>query len=229
MKNLMKKAVATAVIAASAGAAMAEISGSAQVDSMYLWRGQDIGGAQVSGSLDYSHDSGLYVGAWTTSAQEADYYAGFANEVGSFSYDLGYVAYDYWDGSAGQNGNGSADDQDLQEFYAIFGVADFGLEVWKGVGVYGKGKPNERNYNKDLYVAFSYSLDKLSATVGTFHGNYKTQADGHIEDDYTHVDISYAVNDNFSFTASKVVSADEFSAVVNADDLKLNASYSFDF
>ena len=76
MKNvfgLKKTVIASAVAAASVMApaiAAAEISGSLGIASMYLWRGQDVsaGTANVSGSLDFTTDVGLYAGTWVSSA-----------------------------------------------------------------------------------------------------------------------------------------------------------------
>ncbi len=80
----------------------AEVSASAGVASSYLWRGQNLsnGAAVVSGSLDYSHESGAHAGAWVSSGDvamgtEYDLYIGYAGEIGKLSYDVGYIGYIY--------------------------------------------------------------------------------------------------------------------------------------
>jgi uncharacterized protein (TIGR02001 family) len=55
----------------------------------------------IQGGFDWSHDSGIYFGTWASNVEfndahiEMDFYAGFANEVGAFSYDLGAIYYWY--------------------------------------------------------------------------------------------------------------------------------------
>ncbi len=48
--------------------AQAEVSASLTLSSMYLWRGTNLtpDGPSISGSLDYSNESGVYAGIWTT-------------------------------------------------------------------------------------------------------------------------------------------------------------------
>jgi uncharacterized protein (TIGR02001 family) len=69
--------------------------------SNYVWRGitQSNDDAAVSGGLDYSHDSGIYVGTWTSStawgSPEIDLYGGFAKTFGSVGVDVGLTRYYY--------------------------------------------------------------------------------------------------------------------------------------
>ena len=103
----IKKTVLAASVAATMAAglaapsiAVAEVSGTVGVSNMYFWRGQDLteGNAQVFGSLDYAHSTGLYAGIWGSSelgGTEYDLYAGYAGSLGDFSYDIAYVDYNY--------------------------------------------------------------------------------------------------------------------------------------
>ena len=74
--------------------------------SDYAWRGysQTDEEMAISGSLDYSHASGFYLGAWasnidfgSTSSMEVDVYAGFGGDIADsgVSYDLGVLRYMY--------------------------------------------------------------------------------------------------------------------------------------
>jgi uncharacterized protein (TIGR02001 family) len=95
--------------------------------SQYIFRGlqQTNGNPALQGSIDYSHESGLYVGTWLSTISwardaysedqddnsntsdsafydkggrlEMDFYAGFANEIGEtgVGYDLGVLRYQY--------------------------------------------------------------------------------------------------------------------------------------
>jgi uncharacterized protein (TIGR02001 family) len=89
-----------------------EVSASASVASMYLWRGQDLGNgaAAVSGDLTASM-GGAYAGVWTSSGdtaagQEYDLYVGFGGEAEDFSYDLSIWTYTY-SGDDTVNGEGN--------------------------------------------------------------------------------------------------------------------------
>lgn len=115
-----KTILASALLAAT-GVAQAEVSANLGVQSNYYFRGitQTDDGAAVSGGLDYSDDSGLYVGTWMsnidfTSAPKAsvevDLYAGYGGDIGDsgFSYDLSGWYY-YYPGAGGDAQNGELD------------------------------------------------------------------------------------------------------------------------
>lgn len=204
MKTALKMTALAAAISATAVpmTAAAEVSGSLGIANIYLWRGMDLsaGGAQVHGSLDYAHETGLYGGVWGSSESgksEYDVYAGFAGEAGSLSYDIAYVDYNY------PNETGA----DFQEAILGLGFAGVSFTGAFGVGQYGhdtagSGPATEAEDNKDNYFNLSYTYDKFTAAVGT----WDKDAD---ESNYSHVDLTYALNDSLSFTASKVVASDD--------------------
>lgn len=200
MKTALKMTALAAAISATAVpmTAAAEVSGSLGIANIYLWRGMDLsaGGAQVHGSLDYAHETGLYGGVWGSSESgksEYDVYAGFAGEAGSLSYDIAYVDYNY------PNETGA----DFQEAILGLGFAGVSLTSAIGVGQYGHdGHGTKAEDNKDNYFNLSYTYDKFTAAVGT----WDKDAD---ESNYSHVDLTYALNDSLSFTASKVVASDD--------------------
>ncbi|WP_028292267.1 TorF family putative porin [Oceanobacter kriegii] len=168
--------------------AQAEVSASVDVASSYLWRGQNLsaGSAVVAGSLDYSHESGLYLGAWTSSGDselgtETDFYVGFAGEAGDLGYDLGYVTYIYTE---------TADDEfdDAAEFYLGLSYDIAGLTLYKN-----------SDFDVDgLYGVVDVAIPDTAFSVA-LGSNFDTGAD------YTHIDVSYAYNDQISFTASKII------------------------
>lgn len=101
MSKMTKSLVAGAVLAAStlvSGTAMAGASANIGMASDYYFRGVDQGsGATASAGLDYDMN-GIYVGAWVadvTQGMEYDLYVGYAGEYEGFSYDIGYVTYNY--------------------------------------------------------------------------------------------------------------------------------------
>lgn len=97
--KLRKIALATSLVLSSS-MAFAGVSGNVGVSSDYFWRGITQGGnsATVSGGLDYSHDSGVYVGTWVADLNgetEVDLYGGFSGEAAGIGYDIGYIYYHY--------------------------------------------------------------------------------------------------------------------------------------
>ncbi|MDF1629038.1 MAG: TorF family putative porin [Alcanivoracaceae bacterium] len=230
-KSVLKMSALAVAFAAAAApiTAAAEVTGSLGISNFYLWRGQDLsnGGAVVSGSLDYSHGSGAYAGVWTSSETvfgtgaggEYDAYLGFAGEAGGLSYDLSYVSYMYpgIDQGFGEQG----------EFILGLGLGDFGLTYYTSVY---KFPGTDLEIGDDDYLTLSYAYDKFGFMVGTW---MLDAADS----DYTHVDISYSPVENLTFTASKIVAADDLAATASApaftpadeQDVLINVGYAFSF
>jgi uncharacterized protein (TIGR02001 family) len=101
MSKMTKTLVAAAVLAAStlvSGTAMAGASANIGMVSDYYFRGIDQNsGATASAGLDYDMN-GIYVGTWVADVNigmEYDLYVGYAGEYKDFSYDIGYVTYNY--------------------------------------------------------------------------------------------------------------------------------------
>jgi uncharacterized protein (TIGR02001 family) len=179
MKTLTKSLIATALLTTGI-AAQAEVSGGAAIASSYLWRGFDLsaGSAAVSGSLDYSHESGLYAGIWgssgdDTAGTEYDLYGGFGGEVGDIGYDIGYVNYKYPNSVTAE----------FEEIYVGLSYGDFGITVYDN---------DDADYT---YVA-------LSADLGDFNITY-----GDWSTDGSHIDLTYGTGD-LAFTLSQASGAD---------------------
>ena len=111
-KTVLTAAVSTALIAGGlvTTKAHAELSFNVGVTSNYMFRGltESNDDAAVQGGVDFEHDSGFYVGAWTSSlggaqdgeeslGYELDIYFGFAGEITDtgVGFDVGYNAYIY--------------------------------------------------------------------------------------------------------------------------------------
>jgi hypothetical protein len=193
-------ALATAMTAGLAATATSqaevEVSASAAVSNMYLWRGTDLGAKGVpaiSGDLTVS-TGGAYAGVWTSSGdssagQEYDLFVGYGMEAGDVAIDVSYWSYVY----------PSDDGDDIADLHEIVASAAF-----KGasLGVYYNIDQDEDESTDYIYTTLGYGVDKLSATYGM-----TTYSDTE-DKDYAHLDLSYAYNDNISFTLSQVVSAD---------------------
>lgn len=211
-KKLIASSVAAAVVSAASFApvANAEVSASVGVASSYLWRGLDLGSGTpaVSGDLSYSA-GGAYFGTWvssgdTSAGTEYDLYAGYGGEAGGFSYDLSVWNYVY-------PGGGSQEDTfgDLTEVILGVGFGPVSFAWYENVATNG----GDETYR---YFTLGASHGAFSATVG----HHDTKDTGL---SMTHVDFSYAYNDNLTFTLSQVVKDQDDSF---DDDLKLVASYS---
>ncbi|MCB1960015.1 MAG: TorF family putative porin [Rhodocyclaceae bacterium] len=121
-KMILKAAVAAACVSMLSGAALAEeVSANVGFVSDYQYRGysQSNENMALQGGFDYAHDSGLYVGVWGSSIDwlakgglEVDVYAGYANSIGDFGYDVGVLQYFY---PGGETSGG--DDADTTEAY----------------------------------------------------------------------------------------------------------------
>jgi uncharacterized protein (TIGR02001 family) len=197
-KSVLKLSVlAVAIATAAPMTATAEVSGSLDIANQYLWRGVTLStGGTVSGSLDYEHSSGFYAGIWTSSEEigvEYDLYAGFAGEAGDFSYDLGVVQYRYSVGGDGRGPGGPSSDY-FQDAYLGLGFGDFGFEAYIGFGDDGGGDKYKDNYFTVSYGGF----DKVGILLG--YADFDAS-----EDNYMHLDLSYEVVENLTFTASTIV------------------------
>jgi uncharacterized protein (TIGR02001 family) len=198
-------ALATAMTAGlvATSTSQAEVSASVDIASSYLYRGTSLGKSEavVSGSLDYAHASGAYVGAWASSGDtengsEYDIYFGYAGTAGSLSYDVGYASYIYplmsEEAVADTSNNITATKDeigDVTELYLNLSAAgvDFSTYFSDNGGDY-------------VYNSLGYGMDKFYGLVGV---NTDLEDDG--KSAYTHIDVSYAYNDNVTFTASKIV------------------------
>jgi uncharacterized protein (TIGR02001 family) len=196
-------ALATVMTAGLVGTTttQAEVSASAGVASSYLWRGQNLsnGAAVVSGSLDYGHESGAYAGAWVSSGDAAmgteyDLYVGFAGEAGDLSYDVGYVGYIYPSQNEEAVAKGDADATADE----LGNMSDLYLNLsFAGVDFTTNFSDNGGDY---VYNTLGYGMGAVSGLIGV---NTDLEEDG--KGAYTHINLSYAHNDNISFTVSKMV------------------------
>ncbi|MGB1092592.1 MAG: TorF family putative porin [Oceanobacter sp.] len=219
MKKLSQAIVAaTALTAGIAGVQTAnavEVSASAAVANMYLWRGQDLGNgaAAVSGDITVS-EGGLYGGVWassgdTTYGQEYDLYVGYGGEADALSYDVSLLSYVY-PGDDGANGEGNT--FGLTDLVVSLGYDAFGFSYYYPV--------SNSNPDSAYYATLSYGMGDYGLTVGK-------AGDDVANSGYFHVDLSYAYNDSLGFTVSKIVSDEaEDTADEMDDDIKFVVSYS---
>jgi len=210
MKKVVVSLLASlSLVASFSHTASAEVSASVAVANTYLWRGIDVsaGTAAVSGDLTYSKE-GFTAQVWATSMNsdlgaEVDLIASYAFSLGSVDLDVGYIGYLF-----------PKDNIEVGDVNEIYAGASFGLfslyhyeDFSSDDGELFLGDTDNR------YTTFAVSKDKYGALLGVDHGDIG----------YSHIDLSYAYNDQLSFVLSKVFDNDD--DLVSDDDLKFVLSY----
>lgn len=203
------------VIPASAHA----VTGNVSLVSDYLYRGisQTHGRPAIQGGFDYAHASGFYAGVWgssiswltdspavsgATNAQlELDTYFGFKNSLaGDFSYDVGFLRYNYPASYVATLPAGAAK-ADTDEIYGALGYKFVIAKVSCTLGnAFGIDKSRGTTY---VDLSASYPLADSGFTVSAHVGkqNYKgAVADGLAAANSTpaYMDYKIGVTKNFS-------------------------------
>jgi uncharacterized protein (TIGR02001 family) len=192
MKTFSKGLLAAAVLAVASTSATVvqadlladtEVSASVGVSNLYLFRGSDLskGSAQVWGDLSASL-AGAYAGVWASSGDDSlgteyDLYLGYGGDLGGFSYDVALINYLYPTPTGNNSPQGFAD---YTEAVTTVGYGPVSFSFVKDI-----------TSGTSIYKTFSYEIGSVSFLYGDFTGT----TDGHF-------DISYAYNDNLSFTVS---------------------------
>jgi uncharacterized protein (TIGR02001 family) len=146
------------------------------LSSQYLYRGltQSNYRPALAAGVDYSHASGFYAGVWASSITwlrnfgissgrvEIDTYLGFKNTVGDFTYDVGYLRYNY-PGSVTEGFT----KPDTDEIYLAGTFKEYTLKYSHGVSnVFGTAD-SKNTYYLDLTAAFPLPQSMtLTAHVG---------------------------------------------------------------
>jgi len=198
MKMKQKLIAGAIALSAMAGfavpAAHAEVAATVGIANMYYWRGYDLGGgAALTGDINYS-SNGFFVGAWTSSGDEAlgteyDLYAGYAGSVGDFTYGLSVVSYNY----PSLGGTEKIAPGDYVEVIPTIGYGPVTLTYYDAVAA--EVAPLD---NKDYsYATLAVEFDKLTIKYGQHMDDGSTTS--------SHLDITYAYNDNLSFTIGSLI------------------------
>jgi uncharacterized protein (TIGR02001 family) len=206
----MKREILSAVIAGGVlvtgtllpSLARADLSANIGVANMYLWRGQNLtkSGAQVQGGIKFSHATGLYAGAWTTTetdGHETDLYFGYGGAIQQFKYDVSYWHYLYpEDRSAGLQvdlGKNDVADAVLSGGYGPITVTGYiQMEAPDGTA---------SNQDENNYFTISAMFDKFMLTYGMWALETSTSGD-----EYTHLTAMYSATPELSLGVSFVQS-----------------------
>lgn len=199
-------AVSGSLLTAQHAAAEVEVAASVAVSSMYFWRGQSLGSGSpaVSGDISAS-TAGAYVGIWGSSGDDAlgneyDLYAGYGAEMDGFSFDISVWNYNYPNDPTGA--------------YDTFGSLS---EVILSLGF----GPVTFTYYDNVAGGTGYEYYTLEGGMGSFSAKLGYSDPEGPDNNYTHLDLTYAYNDNLSFTVSKLDNEefDEAEGGVNEDTL----------
>jgi uncharacterized protein (TIGR02001 family) len=237
--NVFKATVLAAGLAPAMG--LAEVTGNVGASNNYVWRGvtQTNDAPSISGGVDYAHESGFYAGTWLGNVDfatapanslpgyEQDYYLGFSGGE-DFTYDVGYIWYDY----------PLAEAADFGEVYAGVGFSMFSLSInyTTNSEVEDTDGSAESFVEGDLYASASAAFPlendtELSLTVG--HYAFDDDGDdigGGQEADlnYTHYS-AYISKGEFAFGVEANDAEGEFPASRGADDPRFVVSWSKSF
>ncbi len=203
LKKILPAAIAAAAVLVTAAPAQANsLEGSVGVASMYLFRGMDAGdGApEVYGDITWDIGAGIYASAWmsnSSSGPETDFIAGWSQDFGGFTIDIGAVNYYYAHNDDADNFGDSSE--------AYLGLGFAGVEFYYYDNVAGSS-----GYS---YFSLGYSYDKYSILFGQVEDGGQRYIDEDFPNlgkenwsgDYQHIDFSYAMTDNLTFTVSQVI------------------------
>lgn len=164
-------------------------SASVALTTDYIWRGvsQSNNDPAIQGSLDLSHESGFYVGAWASSVEfgdqdnsmELDVYGGFSREIDfggalpfAIGYDIGILRYEYT----------SQPDLGFTELYFGGSISPFENFNFSTYYYYGL-KIDHTKPGEYTDISADYTLpDSLGGITLLAHGGYYNQKGGGADD-----------------------------------------------
>jgi uncharacterized protein (TIGR02001 family) len=157
--------------------------------SQYRFRGieQTSGKAAIQGGLDFTHTSGLYLGAWASNVNwvkdfngaskgdyEVDLYGGYKAEImPGLSYDVGMITYQYPgndSGAVGTPGAGGFSKADTTEFYGALTYQMFTLKYSQSLGDF----LGNLNSNGSRYIELAANFDLGNGYTLTPHVGRQT-------------------------------------------------------
>lgn len=208
-RNLILGAAISSAL--TSGVAMADLSGNAAASNNYIWRGvtQTGNAAAVSGGIDWSDASGLYVGTWIGDVDftgaggqkgyEMDVYAGFAGEAGEVGYDVGVITYQY---PMEPNIN-------FTEAYVTGSMGMVSVGAYFTVNTSNNNELGKSAFDEgDIYLNAALDIPTESGDVTVYLGSYMFTNDGDVggsgagELDYIHYGASLSKGD-FTFALDK--------------------------
>jgi uncharacterized protein (TIGR02001 family) len=163
-------------------ASRAEVSANIGWVSDYVFRGIFQEDSSASAGLDYSSDSGFYLGTWGADVGqglETDVYLGYGQESGDFSWTVGATGYLYTDNF----------DDTYKEVNLGIGYGIFALDV--AVGKYDTS-PQQQDYT---FTSVTLTSPKGAyLTLGTYGQDFSgSYAEVGYSYDFNGLDLSFAL------------------------------------
>jgi uncharacterized protein (TIGR02001 family) len=211
LNSLILAALAAPGVAMAADAPEHTVTSNIGLVSNYLYRGISQTGAKpaLQGGFDYAHASGLYAGLWgsniswignataTGSSLELDTYAGFKGGFAEdFSYDVGYLRYNYPGVYAP-----ATIKADTDEIYGALGWKWVTLKYSHSLGdTFGVDEASGTSY---VELNASYAIADAGVTLGAHYGKqtYKGTVADALESagtSLTYSDYKLSVSKDFS-------------------------------
>ncbi len=186
-----------------------DFSANVSVTNNYIWRGltQTENNPAVQGGIDWASDFGLYAGTWVSNVSyepagvfnyEHDLYAGFGGGDDNFSWDVGYLYYNY-------DKNAEFDFGEIYGSVNLYGL-NLSLNVLANTeaeeGTNADGSRQDFGFGQAYYVAADYAFVvagglELGLHVGYHDGDFSEAFNG-VADGYTDYNVSLS-RGGFSF------------------------------
>lgn len=233
--TLLTTSVLAAGMALGSSAHADTLTANATAASNYIWRGltQTENEAAISGGLDYTHDSGFYVGTWISNVNfgagdpysyENDIYGGFSKTVGDVTYNVGYMYYNY----------DKAANFDFGEVYGSVAVAGFTFKAASLVHTEADEAPGQDfGFAEQLYLSADYVIDAgndidVGLHVGYHDGEFMEAFNG-VNGDYLDYGVSIAKS-GFKFLISDTnVKGPVADGAFDNSQVKFVVSYTMNF
>ncbi|PCJ16626.1 MAG: histidine kinase [Gammaproteobacteria bacterium] len=175
---------------------------SVSASNLYLFRGFDLGGgsgnAAISGDLTASY-SNSYATIWASSGDaslgtEYDLIVGYGRDIGDFNFDINLTNFIYPSEAEGELDTIG----ELTEVIVSLGYGPVSFSHANNIA-------GSTGYS---YTTFGVESGDFSVLLG-----HNLDDNDEVEDtddiSATHLDLSYAFNDNLSFTVSKIIAQDD--------------------
>ena len=216
---MKKTTLALAMGLMISGASNAAVEANIGFTTDYIWRGnsQTNGDPTLQGGVDYSNESGVYIGAWAsdvkwTDGYELDVYGGYAGETADgIGYDLGFIHYAYPD----------ATDLDFTEIAGSLTVGAITAGMAHTFSADTDSQEGDNYYSLSATTEISKGLS-LTGTVGYFDFDAGTSYK------FGQIDLTQSLGDKGDLTVS-LVKANDDGYGVYTEDATLLASWTMSF
>lgn len=176
MNKTISSVFAGAIMTSMISTAQADLTANIGLASDYMWRGvsQSDRDVALSGGLDYSHGSGLFIGTWASNTEfsgeggyELDVYFGYAGEAADLGYTITVNYYAY-------------PDYDESSFTELLVDLNYGMFSTGVAYTVHSDVTDPAPFNTDdvyVYIGVGHSFDDNWSVSGTV-GHYDYSADG---------------------------------------------------